>query len=76
MPQRRKSADTFTSHFPQKIPIQDAAYYSRRESAAALGLHYMTLAYAERKGLKPSYAGGKVLYRGSDLRRWLSGDEE
>lgn len=76
MPQRRKSFDNFKQSFPAKIPIVDDCYYSRKESAAALGLHYMTFIQAERAGLKRCYAGRLVRYRGSDLRRWLERDDD
>jgi hypothetical protein len=77
MPQKKRAAEIFASHFPPKIPIQDTAFYSRREAAAALGVHELTLLKHEQRGnLRGSRAGRKVLYRGLDLRRWVSGDDE
>lgn len=55
-----------------KTPINPDAYYSRREAAIVLGLAQITLLRNEQsEKLKAARAGRRVLYRGSELIRWL-----
>ncbi len=55
-----------------KAPINPDAFYSRREAAKVLGLAEITLLRNEQKEkLKAARAGRRVLYRGSELIRWL-----
>jgi hypothetical protein len=60
-----------------KAPINPDAYYSRREAAKVLGLAEITLLRNEQKEkLKAARAGRRVLYRGSELIRWLENSYE
>lgn len=60
-----------------KSSINPDAYYSRREAAAALGLAPITLLRNEqREKLKAARVGRRVLYRGSELIRWLEAGSE
>jgi hypothetical protein len=60
-----------------KAPINPDAFYPRREAAKVLGLAEITLLRNERKEkLKAARAGRRVLYRGSELIRWLENSYE
>ena len=60
-----------------KAPINPDAFYSRREAAKVLGLAEITLLRNEQKEkLKAARAGRRVLYRGSELIRWLENSYE
>jgi hypothetical protein len=73
-----KPSAVFEKHFPRHIEeIKPGAYYTRRATAHAIGVHEQTLLKHEQSGnLRASHAGRKVLYKGSDIQRWLQGSDE
>ena len=66
--------NTLSSTQNAKQPILKDAFYSRRELQAAGICSPLTALRAEQSGhLKAHRAATKVLYRGSDIIKWLSG---